>query len=123
MTAVASPARAEHNSRWDGNLTNSKRSLLAQVLGRAVGGDDEPIPVPERRESRQVMEEPDPRVQVAAFAGVLMQYEPLGDGEHSLVIEQGYEMKRPSLLRLEVKGDVVNLSGRGVQVIEGSIRL
>jgi trans-2,3-dihydro-3-hydroxyanthranilate isomerase len=40
-----------------------------------------------------------------------------------LTIEQGFEMKRPSLLRLEVRGEVVKLSGRGIQVIEGKIRL
>jgi PhzF family phenazine biosynthesis protein len=43
------------------------------------------------------------------------------EGE-TITIEQGFEMKRPSLLRLEVKGDLVKLSGRGIQVIEGKIR-
>lgn len=43
--------------------------------------------------------------------------------DERLTIEQGYEMKRPSLLRLEVRGAVVTLSGSGVQVIEGRIRL
>jgi predicted PhzF superfamily epimerase YddE/YHI9 len=41
----------------------------------------------------------------------------------ALTIEQGYEMKRPSLLHVEVRGDVVKLAGRGVQVIEGRIRV
>lgn len=39
---------------------------------------------------------------VAAFTGVLMQCELLGDGEHSFVIEQGFEMGRPSLIALQV---------------------
>ncbi len=38
----------------------------------------------------------------AALAGALMQFEPLGDGEHSFVIEQGYEMGRPSEIALQV---------------------
>lgn len=38
----------------------------------------------------------------AAFTGVLMQFEPLGDGEHSFVIEQGYAMGRPSEIALQV---------------------
>jgi trans-2,3-dihydro-3-hydroxyanthranilate isomerase len=38
----------------------------------------------------------------AAFVGALMQFEPLGDGEHSFVIEQGYEMGRPSEIALQV---------------------
>ena len=46
----------------------SKKALLGEVLGRAVGGDDQQIPVPERPESREVIEEADPRVQVTAFA-------------------------------------------------------
>ena len=36
----------------------------------------------------------------AAFAGVLMAYAPPGDGDHALVIEQGFEMGRPSLITL-----------------------
>ena len=37
--------------------------------------------------------------------------------------KRAYEMKRPSLLHVEVRGDVVKLAGRGVQVIEGRIRV
>jgi trans-2,3-dihydro-3-hydroxyanthranilate isomerase len=40
----------------------------------------------------------------------------------TIVIEQGYEMKRPSLLRVTVRGKVVQLAGRGVKVIEGMLR-
>jgi AcrR family transcriptional regulator len=46
----------------------SKRRLLVEVLGMAVGGDDEQVPVTERPETRRVREEPDPRRQVAQFA-------------------------------------------------------
>ena len=38
----------------------------------------------------------------AAFAGALMQCEPLGDGEHNIVIEQGVEMGRPSEIALQM---------------------
>ena len=31
-----------------------------------------------------------------------MQFEPLGEGEHSFVIEQGYEMGRPSEIDLQI---------------------
>jgi trans-2,3-dihydro-3-hydroxyanthranilate isomerase len=41
----------------------------------------------------------------------------------TMVIEQGYEMKRPSLLRVEVHDKVVRLAGRGVKVIEGTLRI
>jgi AcrR family transcriptional regulator len=46
----------------------SKRRLLVEVLGMAVGGDDERVPVTERPETRRVLEEPDPRRQVSEFA-------------------------------------------------------
>ena len=38
-------------------------------------------------------------------------------------IEQGFAMNRPSILNVEVHGDVVRLGGRGVQVIEGRLRI
>ena len=41
----------------------------------------------------------------------------------TMTIEQGYKMKRPSLLRVEVHGSVVRLAGRGVEVIEGRLRI
>jgi AcrR family transcriptional regulator len=46
----------------------SKKNLLAEVLGRAVGGDDVRVAVSDRPESRRVVDDPDPRSQVAAFA-------------------------------------------------------
>jgi trans-2,3-dihydro-3-hydroxyanthranilate isomerase len=62
----------------------------------------------------------------AAFAGVLMQCEPLGEGEHSLVIEQGYEMGRPSEIELQVviaEGALrsAEIGGHAVLVAEGEI--
>jgi trans-2,3-dihydro-3-hydroxyanthranilate isomerase len=64
----------------------------------------------------------------AAFAGALMQFEPLGDGEHSFVIEQGYEMGRPSeiALQLVIRGgalDFAEIGGGAVLVSEGELRL
>ncbi len=41
----------------------------------------------------------------------------------AVIIEQGYEMKRPSLLRVEIHGSVVRLAARGVKVIEGTLRI
>lgn len=37
---------------------------------------------------------------VAAFAGVVMEFEPPKDGQHTLAVEQGYEMGRPSRIVL-----------------------
>jgi trans-2,3-dihydro-3-hydroxyanthranilate isomerase len=64
----------------------------------------------------------------AAFAGVLMQFEPLGDGEHSFVIEQGYEMGRPSEIALQIvirDGALASaeIGGGAVVVGEGTLAL
>ena len=53
-----------------------------------------------------VYEDPATGSAAAAFAGVMMAFEPPGDGEHMLTIEQGVEMGRPSFisLGLDVRG-------------------
>jgi trans-2,3-dihydro-3-hydroxyanthranilate isomerase len=42
---------------------------------------------------------------------------------NTLTIEQGCEMARPSLLRVYVSGDLVQLSGRCVHVAQGTLRV
>lgn len=49
-----------------------------------------------------IAEDPATGSAAAAFAGALMQCEPLGDGEHDIVIEQGVEMGRPSDIFLQM---------------------
>lgn len=60
----------------------------------------------------------------AAFAGPIMAFDPPGDGEHRFVIEQGYEMGRPSqiALTLTVKGGALvsaTIGGAAVVMSEG----
>jgi trans-2,3-dihydro-3-hydroxyanthranilate isomerase len=50
-----------------------------------------------------IAEDPATGSAVAAFGGVVMQFEDLGDGEHGLVIEQGFAMGRPSLVTLSLE--------------------
>ena len=71
-----------------------------------------------------VAEDPATGAAAAAFAGALMQCEPLGEGVHDIMIEQGVEMGRPSAIGLqltirqgalvaaEIAGDAVVI-GRG----------
>lgn len=71
-----------------------------------------------------IAEDPATGAAVAAFAGVLDRFEALGAGTHRLVIEQGFEMGRPSLIGLEmdVGADAllaVRVGGHGVIVGEG----
>ena len=75
-----------------------------------------------------IAEDPATGSAVAAFAGVLMQFEPLGDGEHAFVVEQGYEMGRPSEISLQIvirDGALasIEIGGGAVVVSEGSLRL
>jgi trans-2,3-dihydro-3-hydroxyanthranilate isomerase len=62
----------------------------------------------------------------AALAGVIARYGRVADGEHALAIEQGYEMGRPSLIRLSMTVKVGQLTagaiaGEAVVVSEGTI--
>lgn len=74
-----------------------------------------------------VAEDPATGAAVAAFAGVLAAFEGLRDGSHRVTIEQGYEMKRPSLLTLIVemaagKLAAASLSGAAVRIADGMLR-
>lgn len=65
---------------------------------------------------------------VAALAGSLMQFEPMGQGEHSFTIEQGYEMGRPSEIALQIviqNGALTSaeIGGAAVVVSEGELYL
>jgi trans-2,3-dihydro-3-hydroxyanthranilate isomerase len=62
----------------------------------------------------------------AAFAGVLCRFAPPSDGAHDIVIEQGYEIGRPSLITLSVTVKNRELAGaaiggEAVAVTEGTI--
>jgi trans-2,3-dihydro-3-hydroxyanthranilate isomerase len=71
-----------------------------------------------------VEEDPATGSAAAAFAGAIQHFDDMPDGEHSAVIEQGYEMGRPSLIRLEMtvsggKITAVRVGGHAVEVAEG----
>jgi len=56
-------------------------------------------------------EDPATGAAVAAFAGVVMRFDGASDGERKLVIEQGYEMGRPSRIELEISVEKGRLTG------------
>jgi trans-2,3-dihydro-3-hydroxyanthranilate isomerase len=73
-----------------------------------------------------ILEDPATGSAAAAFAGLLGRFGGYGDGEHRVAIEQGYEMGRPSLIRLgmtRVAGQftAVTVGGDAVIVAEGAI--
>jgi trans-2,3-dihydro-3-hydroxyanthranilate isomerase len=71
-----------------------------------------------------IREDPATGSAVAAFAGVLAAH--MSDGAHTIMIEQGYEMGRPSLIRLAMttlagKPVAATIAGDAVVVTEGTI--
>ncbi|SFG59324.1 PhzF family phenazine biosynthesis protein [Methylobacterium gossipiicola] len=74
-----------------------------------------------------VPEDPATGSAAAAFAGVMMQFEPLGEGTHDLVLHQGLTMGRPSEIRVQLGIDAgalqaVEVCGSAVIVTEGRLR-
>lgn len=74
-----------------------------------------------------IPEDPATGSAVAAFAGVAATCELPEDGIHQIVIEQGFEMGRPSLIALDLDiqhGALVaaSIGGAAVRMSEGSIR-
>jgi len=65
-----------------------------------------------------VTEDPATGSAVAAFAGVVQAFDRPRDGEHMLVIEQGFEMGRPSLIAL---GLVIEDGALAAATIGGSV--
>ncbi|AWN46414.1 phenazine biosynthesis protein PhzF [Methylobacterium terrae] len=75
-----------------------------------------------------IAEDPATGGAVAAFAGALMQFEPLGSGTHDLVVAQGYEMGRPSAIALQLAIEdgalrAAEIGGSAVVISEGELHL
>jgi trans-2,3-dihydro-3-hydroxyanthranilate isomerase len=75
-----------------------------------------------------VAEDPATGSAAAALAGVIMQFDRPGDGSHRLVIEQGYEMGRPSTITLELRISghrliAASIGGSAVILAQGIINL
>ncbi len=75
-----------------------------------------------------IMEDPATGSAVAAFAGVIQRFDDPPAGEHRYVIEQGFEMRRPSLIDLSLVADgaklaTVRIGGHAVRVADGAIEV
>ncbi len=73
-----------------------------------------------------IREDPATGSAIAAFSGLVMQQQMPGDGTHTYRIEQGYEMGRPSLIRLELVVDggalvEARIGGEAVVVARGHL--
>jgi len=75
-----------------------------------------------------IAEDPATGAAVAAFAGVIGRFEPLAVGPHRYIVEQGFEMGRPSLISLEIEYGIdgietVRIGGQAVVIGEGWLDL
>lgn len=75
-----------------------------------------------------VQEDPATGSAAAAFAGVVHRFDELTSGTHRRVIEQGYEMGRPSQIELSLETGSgalagVRIGGHAVRVSEGTIEI
>ena len=75
-----------------------------------------------------ITEDPATGSAVAALAGVLMRHESFADGDHTVLVEQGVEMGRPSFitLGLDVEGGALvsaSIGGAAVVVSQGTLSL
>lgn len=73
-----------------------------------------------------IAEDPATGSAAAAFAGVVTHFSKLPDGEHEIVVEQGYEMGRPSLIAIAMTLQdrrlvAASIAGDAVVVTEGTI--
>ena len=73
-----------------------------------------------------IEEDPATGSAVAAFAGPIHDFDALPDGIHTGVVEQGFEMGRPSLIRLEMTISagvlaVVRIGGKAVRIMSGTL--
>jgi trans-2,3-dihydro-3-hydroxyanthranilate isomerase len=69
-----------------------------------------------------VVEEAATATAAVPLACLLLRYGIAGNRK-SLFIEQGYEMKRPCILEIEVENDVLRLAGRATTIMEGMLRI
>ncbi len=75
-----------------------------------------------------IAEDPATGAAAAAFAGVLMQFETLGEGSHDVAIAQGQAMGRPSRIDLQVTVEngalrAVEIGGSAVLVTQGRLHV
>jgi trans-2,3-dihydro-3-hydroxyanthranilate isomerase len=73
-----------------------------------------------------INEDPATGSAVAALTGVVMRFDRPPSGSHHLVIEQGFEMGRPSLIGLEIdiaggRIEASRIGGDAVVVAEGTL--
>lgn len=111
-------------ARWSATFGNDGVYVYTRDVAQAGSSFHARMFAPEMG----LIEDPATGSAAAAFAGVLMAREALADGDHTVVIEQGIEMERPSFitLGLEVEGGRLasaSIGGGAVVVTRGTLEL
>lgn len=128
VSSLAAVARAEVQSqRWAaafGGTKLGKMSIYTQETINSNSAFHARVFAP----AAGVAEDPATGSAAAAFAGAVHRFDGLRDGQHKRIIEQGFEMSRPSHISLgmEVNGGKltsVRIGGSAVRVSEGRIRI
>ncbi|HEV2574177.1 PhzF family phenazine biosynthesis protein [Methylocella sp. CPCC 101449] len=126
VASLAAVARARVNlAHWDAAFPG-EGGFGALLYTKQVSDEGHHVHARMFAPKLGIAEDPATGSAAAAFAGVCMAYEKPEDGEHLIVIEQGYEMGRPSqiMLKLSVVDGVLQsaaIGGAAVPVMEGTI--
>lgn len=94
------------NTRWQGTRSYCPSCRDARFFDPAQGA----------------VEEAATATAAVPLACLLLRYGIAGNRK-SLFIEQGYEMKRPCVLEVEVENNVLRLAGRAITIMEGMLRI
>jgi trans-2,3-dihydro-3-hydroxyanthranilate isomerase len=128
VASLAVLARAEINAaRWAQAFGNSRSGKLS-IYCRETIASSSAFHVRVFAPAAGVAEDPATGSAAAAFAGVVHRFDGLRDGSHRQVIEQGFEMGRPShiALGMEVDGGkltTVRIGGSAVRVTAGKLQV
>jgi trans-2,3-dihydro-3-hydroxyanthranilate isomerase len=119
---------ALHRCRPNASVWDSVFGTHGAYLYTALEGDGAAYRARMFDPSAGISEDPATGSAAAAFAGVIARFEARSGGRHVVMIEQGVEMGRPSLVRLEVELSAGRLTstrigGAAVIVAEGTMRL
>lgn len=113
-------------ARWDAAFNFGPGAPAAFAYTTETVSEDAAVHGRMFAPSLGIPEDPATGSAVVALAGVLAEFDPLGEGTHGFLVEQGFEMGRPSHVRLDV--DIrrgvpveVRLGGAAVRVSEGMI--
>ncbi len=115
------------DSKWDDAFETDERSF-AFVFTRETDDSANDFHARMFAPRAGVPEDPATGSAAGAFAGVCAQALGLADGDHRIVIEQGYEMGRPSLIELQLTMRdgalaAASIGGSAVVVTEGTIEV